>query len=226
MWEDSSAAAFAITAYGVEWWVFAVILLVLWWRLLRQELHGEDRETRGEQVTAPACREAPRFRVPAPQVTAHVDDAEDPEMAAYNRYLHGAARQGRRRRGIGMSDAQTGAAAGVSAHRAGRRPALGAGGAAALPGDRVRRRRRADHPDLIGVPLQVWGDSDAIVKIVGPLHGALYVIYLLLTLDLARRVRMNVVVMLLVMAAGTIPFLSFVAERKVTAMVMGPQRQA
>jgi integral membrane protein len=75
---------------------------------------------------------------------------------------------------------------------------------------------------LIGVPVQVWGNSDAIVKIVGPLHGALYVLYLLLTLDLARRVRMNPIVMLLVMAAGTIPFLSFVAERKVTAMVTHP----
>ncbi len=72
-------------AYGVEWWVFAVILLVLWWRLLREELHGKSKE--GEQVTASARREAPRFRVPAPQVVAHVDDAEDPEMAAYNRYL-------------------------------------------------------------------------------------------------------------------------------------------
>jgi integral membrane protein len=79
---------------------------------------------------------------------------------------------------------------------------------------------------LIGVPLQVWGNSDAIVKIVGPLHGALYVLYLLLTLDLARRVRMNVIVTLLVMAAGTIPFLSFVAERKVTAMVTGPVRRS
>ena len=78
---------------------------------------------------------------------------------------------------------------------------------------------------LVGVPLQVWADNDAVVKIVGPLHGALYVIYLLLTLDLARRIRMNVIVMLAVMLAGTIPFLSFVAERKVTAMVTGPQRR-
>jgi len=78
---------------------------------------------------------------------------------------------------------------------------------------------------LIGVPVQVWGNSDSIVKIVGPLHGALYVIYLLLTLDLARRVRMNVIVMAVVMLAGTIPFLSFVAERKVTAMVRGPQHR-
>ena len=65
--------------------------------------------------------------------------------------------------------------------------------------------------------------NESVVKIVGPLHGALYVIYLLLTLDLARRVRLHVVVTLLVMVAGTIPFLSFVAERKVTAMVWAPQ---
>ncbi len=78
---------------------------------------------------------------------------------------------------------------------------------------------------LIGVPVQVWGNSDEIVKIVGPLHGALYVIYLLLTFDLSRRVRMSPVTMLVVMAAGTIPFLSFVAERKVTAIVTSPQRR-
>jgi hypothetical protein len=73
-------------AYGVEWWVFAAILLVLWWRLLRQELRGESKEG-GDHVSAAAYPQAPRFRVPAPQVTAQVDDAEDPEMAAYNRYL-------------------------------------------------------------------------------------------------------------------------------------------
>lgn len=72
-------------AYGIEWWVFAAILIVLWWRLIRQELRTGAEESPLE--TAPKYREAPRFRVPAPQVTAHVDDAEDPEMAAYNRYL-------------------------------------------------------------------------------------------------------------------------------------------
>ncbi len=76
---------------------------------------------------------------------------------------------------------------------------------------------------LVGVPLQIWANNESVVKVVGPLHGALYVVYLLLTLDLARRVRMNPVVAVLVMVAGTIPFLSFVAERKVTAMVKAPQ---
>jgi hypothetical protein len=69
-------------AYGVEWWVFAVILLVCWYRLLKQELSGETKEN-----TKRYMPKAPRYRVPAPQVAAHVEDAEDPEMAAYNRYL-------------------------------------------------------------------------------------------------------------------------------------------
>ena len=77
---------------------------------------------------------------------------------------------------------------------------------------------------LIGVPLRYGANVDIVVKVVGPLHGALYVVYLLLTLDLARRVRMNPIVAVLVMAAGTIPFLSFVAERKVTSLVLGPTR--
>lgn len=76
---------------------------------------------------------------------------------------------------------------------------------------------------FVGVPLQVWANNESVVKIVGPLHGALYVIYLLLTLDLARRVRLHPVTTVLVMVAGTIPFLSFVAERKVTAIVLAPR---
>jgi hypothetical protein len=36
-------------------------------------------------------------------------------------------------------------------------------------------------------------------------------------------VRLNPVVTVLVMVAGTIPFLSFVAERKVTAIVLAPR---
>ncbi len=67
---------------------------------------------------------------------------------------------------------------------------------------------------LIGVPLQIWANFEAVVAMVGPLHGFLYIIYLLLTLDLARRIRMNRRHDAVVMLAGTIPFLSFVAERK------------
>ena len=54
------------------------------------------------------------------------------------------------------------------------------------------------------------------MNVVGPLHGFLYVVYLLGTFDLARRVRWSLPQLVLVALAGTIPFLSFYAERKVT----------
>jgi integral membrane protein len=77
---------------------------------------------------------------------------------------------------------------------------------------------------LVGVPLKYAGNSDGVVAVVGPLHGFLYIVYLLLTLDLARRIRLNPVIAVLIMAAGTIPFLSFVGERYMSHLVMKPQR--
>lgn len=56
-------------------------------------------------------------------------------------------------------------------------------------------------------------------EVVGPLHGFLYMIYLALGIDLALKARWSVVGSLLVLLAGTIPFLSFVAERQVTKRV-------
>ena len=69
-------------AYGVEWWVFGAILLVCWWRLLQQELSGAEKAAPKRPMP-----EMPRYRMPAPQVAAHVEESEDPEMAEYNRYL-------------------------------------------------------------------------------------------------------------------------------------------
>jgi integral membrane protein len=72
---------------------------------------------------------------------------------------------------------------------------------------------------FVAVPLKYFADTPALVEVVGPIHGFLYVIYLLCSLDLAFRTRWNLLRTLLVMLAGTVPFLSFVAERKVTANV-------
>ncbi|CAO5190527.1 Integral membrane protein [Frankia sp. AiPs1] len=71
----------------------------------------------------------------------------------------------------------------------------------------------------IGMPLKYAAGSTAVVAIVGPVHGVLYIVYLAATYDLATRCRIPLVRAVLVMLAGTIPFLSFVAERKVTGMV-------
>jgi integral membrane protein len=69
---------------------------------------------------------------------------------------------------------------------------------------------------LVGMPLKYLAGDPTVVAIVGPLHGFLYMGYLLLTADLAYRARWPVSRAVLVALAGTIPFVSFVAERVVT----------
>lgn len=54
-------------------------------------------------------------------------------------------------------------------------------------------------------------------------HGYLFMAYLVVTVDLARRCRWHVGYALLVCLAGTIPFLSFVAEHSVTRRVRAQQ---
>jgi integral membrane protein len=70
---------------------------------------------------------------------------------------------------------------------------------------------------FVGVPLKYLADSPGVVAVVGPMHGFLYMVYLVAAVNLAFRARWSPVKTALVMLAGTIPFLSFVAERKVTA---------
>ena len=69
---------------------------------------------------------------------------------------------------------------------------------------------------VIGMPLKYLADNPTVVETVGPFHGFLYMVYLVLTFDLSRRVGWPFGRMVLVMLSGTIPFLSFWAERKVT----------
>ena len=70
---------------------------------------------------------------------------------------------------------------------------------------------------LVAMPLKYFADSPEMVEIVGPVHGFLYMAYLATAVDLAFRVRWSAVKTILVMLAGTVPFVSFYAERKVTA---------
>ncbi|WP_328331476.1 DUF3817 domain-containing protein [Kribbella sp. NBC_00382] len=69
---------------------------------------------------------------------------------------------------------------------------------------------------FVAMPLKYFGDNPSAMNVVGPLHGFLYVVYLLGAFDLARRVRWSLPRLVLVALAGTIPFLSFYAERKVS----------
>ena len=72
----------------------------------------------------------------------------------------------------------------------------------------------------VGIPLQYAAGHKGVDAIVGVVHGVIfYPLYLILTLDLARRVKMSPLRTLLTMASGTIPFVSFVAEHETTKWV-------
>jgi integral membrane protein len=71
------------------------------------------------------------------------------------------------------------------------------------------------------VVVQVTAHDETMVKIIGPIHGFLYMVYLVLAYDLARRVGWPIGRTVLVLLAGTIPFLTFVAEHRVTRELRG-----
>lgn len=74
---------------------------------------------------------------------------------------------------------------------------------------------------LIGVPLQYGANVPAVANIVGPIHGILYIVYLLTVVDLYRRQRVSVPQLLAMIGAGFVPFLAFVIERRITARLAG-----
>lgn len=69
---------------------------------------------------------------------------------------------------------------------------------------------------LVGVPLKYLGDNDTVVRWTGVPHGWLYMILLITAYDLSRRVGWSLKWVLAIMLAGTVPFLSFVAEHYAT----------
>jgi integral membrane protein len=69
---------------------------------------------------------------------------------------------------------------------------------------------------LFGFSFWPWSVSRGVAGILWTAHGYLYMVYLVTAFMLAIRARWSVIKTLLVMAAGTIPLMSFVAERRVT----------
>jgi integral membrane protein len=69
---------------------------------------------------------------------------------------------------------------------------------------------------FVAIPLQFAAGEPDVAKVVGTLHGYLYLVYLAAALDLTRKLRVPLGWMLLVLLAGTVPFCAFVAERKLT----------
>ena len=76
----------------------------------------------------------------------------------------------------------------------------------------------------VAMPIKYIGHEDGPVAVIGTAHGFLYAIYLLAAFDLALRARWTALGTVLVLLAGTIPFFSFVAERKVTRKTRAGER--
>lgn len=66
---------------------------------------------------------------------------------------------------------------------------------------------------FVAMPLKYAGANDSLVAIIGPVHGFLYVFYLITAFDVSRRAGWPLKQTLLVLIAGTVPVVSFVAER-------------
>jgi len=69
---------------------------------------------------------------------------------------------------------------------------------------------------LVGVPLQLWAHRPAVAGVVGPIHGFLYIAYLVTAADLIRRVRWPLTELVPMVLAGLVPFAAFFVERRVT----------
>ncbi len=87
-WERAGAVDGSLqnTGYALQWPLFALFFLFMWWRMLSMEVReARGAAPAGRPVEQPAAKHAP----PPPPVT----DEEDPELAAYNRMLAELARR-------------------------------------------------------------------------------------------------------------------------------------
>lgn len=83
-WQLTRAAAGNVLsyAYAVEWPVFAGFAIFVWVKEMKRAL--ADADPAGEPT---AARPAPAPRSAPTRAGAAYDDSDDPELAAYNRYL-------------------------------------------------------------------------------------------------------------------------------------------
>jgi integral membrane protein len=100
-----------------------------------------------------------------------------------------------------------------------------AGSTASLNGPLMRFRTAAyvTGVGLLGLcsvmVLRYGFDNPEPSAIYSPIHGVIYMIYLVLTIDLALKARWSIKGTILVLLAGCVPFVSFLVERRVSHRV-------
>jgi integral membrane protein len=68
--------------------------------------------------------------------------------------------------------------------------------------------------------------SKDVEKVIGPVHGALYIVYLFTVLQLWVRYRLRLGMVALMVTAGWLPFTAFIAERWVMRQMTGDRYTA
>jgi integral membrane protein len=68
---------------------------------------------------------------------------------------------------------------------------------------------------LIGLSFEPWAVGDPVRQWLWTAHGWLYVLYVAVSFHLSVTARWSIVKTLLMLLAGTVPLMSFVAERRV-----------
>ncbi|MGX5657655.1 DUF3817 domain-containing protein [Geodermatophilus nigrescens] len=77
---------------------------------------------------------------------------------------------------------------------------------------------------LVAVPVKYLAGIDEPVAVIGTAHGWLYAVFFVTACDLALRARWTLKGTVLVLLAGTVPVLSFVAERIATRKTRAGER--
>jgi integral membrane protein len=71
----------------------------------------------------------------------------------------------------------------------------------------------------VGLPLQYAAHETALPSVGWTVHGALYIVYLLVAADLQRQARLTTWQLVGVVTAGVLPGLAFLVERRTTARI-------
>jgi integral membrane protein len=69
---------------------------------------------------------------------------------------------------------------------------------------------------------QAFTDDSAIVNVIGTVHGLLYIVYLIVSYPLTRRLRLPFWPTIAVLLAGTIPVMTFIVEARIRHRYIEP----
>jgi integral membrane protein len=70
--------------------------------------------------------------------------------------------------------------------------------------------------------MQAFTNDSGLVNVVGTIHGGLYIIYLLVSFPLSRRLRLSAGPTVALLLAGTIPVMTFIVERRISHRYIDP----